>query len=138
MSESEWFIINDIVEFTDKARSIVYNNFGEWKDNSDEPVEIEDVSPDEQEEFNKVLSHEESLVIVKELIKKEKNKKNKKTRYVLNDEIFIKIIDDLNARMVSNIINNLVQKGLVESAFDDTKNDFVFWVKEDDEQNKEG
>jgi len=137
MSESEWFIINDIVEFTDKARSIVYNNFGEWKDNSDEPVEIEDVSPDEQEEFNKVLSHEESLVIVKELIKKEKNKKNKKTRYVLNDEIFIKIIDDLNARMVSNIINNLVQKGLVESAFDDTKNDFVFWVK-DDEQNKEG
>jgi predicted transcriptional regulator len=135
---SEWFIVNDIVEFTDKARAIVYNNFGEWKNNSDEPVEIEDVSPDEQEEFNKVLSHEESLVIVKELIKKEKNKKNKKTRYVLNDEIFIKIIDDLNARMVSNIINNLVQKGLVESAFDDTKNDFVFWVKEDDEQNEEG
>jgi DNA-binding MarR family transcriptional regulator len=135
---SEWFIVNDIVEFTDKARAIVYNNFGEWKNNSDEPVEIEDVSYDEQDEFNKVLSHEESLVIVKGLIKKEKNKKNKKTRYVLNDKIFIQIIDDLNARMVSNIINSLVQKGLVESAFDDTKNDFVFWVKENDQQNQEG
>jgi len=135
---SDWFIISNLEEFTDKARAIVYNNFGEWKDDSDEPKEIEDVSPDQQEEFNKVLSHEESLVIVKELIKKEKNKKNKKTRYVLNDKIFLKIIDNLNARMTSNIITSLVQKGLVESAFDDKKNDFVFWVKENDEQNEKG
>jgi DNA-binding HxlR family transcriptional regulator len=127
---SEWFIVNDIVEFTDKARAIVYNNFGEWKDNTDEPIGIEDVSLDEQDDFNKVLSHEESLVIIKQLVKKEKHKKTKKVRYILNDEIFSQIIYDLNTRMVSNILNSLVQKGLVESAFDSEINDFVFWTKE--------
>ena len=34
--------------------------------------------------------------------------------------------------MVSNILNQLVQKGLVESAFDTESNDFIFWVKDND------
>jgi hypothetical protein len=135
---SDWFVISDLEEFTDKARSIVYNNFGQWSDDLNKPVSIDDVTPDELEEFNKLLSHEESLVIVKQLVKKEKHKKTQKIRYILNDKMFIRIIDDLNARMVSNIMNSLVQKGLVESAFDDTKNDFVFWIKENDEQNEKG
>jgi len=37
--------------------------------------------------------------------------------------------------MVSNIINSLVKKGLIETAFDSEKNDFIFWVK-DNEQDK--
>ena len=32
--------------------------------------------------------------------------------------------------MVSNMISNLVKKGLLESAFDEEKNDFVFWKKD--------
>jgi hypothetical protein len=36
--------------------------------------------------------------------------------------------------MVSNIISGLVQKGLVETAFDEEANDFVFWVKNDQEE----
>jgi DNA-binding HxlR family transcriptional regulator len=133
MHESyEWYIISNLKEFTDKARSIVYKNFGQWSDNINKPVSIDDVEPDELEEFNRVLSHQESLLIVKQFVKKEKNKKTKKIRYILDDQIFEKIIHDLNNRMVSNILNNLVQKGLVESAFDDKVNDFVFWVKEDE------
>jgi DNA-binding HxlR family transcriptional regulator len=129
---SDWFVISNLEEFIDKARSIVYTNFGQWSDNPKNPVSIENVKPDEMEEFNKVLSHQESLLIVKQFVKKEKNKKTKKIRYILDDQIFEKIIHDLNNRMVSNILNNLVQKGLVESAFDDKVNDFVFWVKEDE------
>jgi DNA-binding HxlR family transcriptional regulator len=125
----DWFIISDLEEFTDKARSIVYNNFGQWSDNLNKPLSIEDVVPDELEEFNKVLSHQESLLIVKQFVKKEKNKKTKKIRYILDDQIFERIIHDLNNRMVSNILNNLVQKGLIESAFDSDANDFVFWTK---------
>jgi DNA-binding HxlR family transcriptional regulator len=137
---SDWFVVSDIEEFTDKARAIVFNNFGQWSDNPENPVSIDDVESEELEEFNAVLSHQESLIIVKQLIKKEKNKKSKKIRYVLNDQIFAAIIDDLNTRMVSNILNNLVQKGLVESAFDEEANDFIFWVKEDDneQQDQEG
>jgi hypothetical protein len=37
--------------------------------------------------------------------------------------------------MISNILNNLVNKGVLESAYDADLNDFVFWIKEEDEQN---
>jgi hypothetical protein len=39
--------------------------------------------------------------------------------------------------MVSNIISGLVQKGLVETAFDEEANDFVFWVKKNEEEKPE-
>lgn len=136
MSDSQWFIVPDLSEFTDKARAIVYNNFGVWQNKSDIDVIIDDVVENEKEEFDKILSHQESLVIVKENVKKERNKITKETRYVLNDEIFAEIVHKLNDRMVSNIINSLVQKGLVETAFDSEANDFVFWIKEENEEEK--
>lgn len=136
MSESEWFIVPDLSDFTDRARAIVYNNFGMWGDKKETDVLLDGVKDSEKEEFDKVLSYQESLVIVKENIKKEKNKVTKKTRYILNDEMFAEIVHKLNDRMVSNIISSLVQKGLIESAFDNDINEFVFWVKED-EKNQE-
>ena len=137
MSDSQWFVIPDLSEFTDKARAIVYNNFGVWEDKSDIDVIIDDVVENQKEDFDKVLSHQESLAIVKENIKKERNKITKEIRYVLNDQMFAEIVRKLNDRMVSNIINGLVQKGLVESAFDSEANDFVFWVKDNDENKDE-
>ena len=134
MSQSEWFVVPNIKEFTDKARSIVYNNFGTWQDKTNLDVLIDDVKQNEKEEFDKILSHQESLVIVKESLKKERNKITKKTRYVLSDDMFAEIVHKLNDRMVSNIISGLVQKGLVETAFDEEANDFVFWVKNDQEE----
>lgn len=137
MQESDWFIISDLSDFTNKARAIVYNNFGTWQDRSDLDILIDDVRDEEQEEFDKMLSHQESLVIVKENVKVQKNKRTKKIRYILNDTIFADIVHKLNDRMVSNIIGNLVQKGFVETAFDNEANDFVFWVKEDDKNKEE-
>jgi hypothetical protein len=32
--------------------------------------------------------------------------------------------------MISNILSKLVSEGLLDSAFDTEKNDFIFWVKE--------
>lgn len=136
MSEPEWFIVPNLSDFTNKTRAIVYNNFGTWQKKIDTDIIIEEITENEKEEFNKILSHQESLVIIKENIKKEKNKKTKKYRYLLNDKIFADIVHQLNERMTSNIINRLVQKGLIETAFDDESNDFVFWVKEDKDENK--
>jgi len=135
MSET-WYVIPDLDNFTDKARAIVYNNFGTWNNKTELDVLIDDIKDSEIEEFNRVLSHQESLVIIKEIIKKERNKKTNKLRYTLNDTLFSDIIYKLNDRMVSNIIGTLVQKGLVESAFDTEANDFVFWVKDQDEKEK--
>ena len=133
----QWFIINDIDEFTDKARAIVYNNFGAWDDRTELDTLIDDVKTENKDEFDRVLSHQESVVIVKENAKKERNKKSKKIRYVLNDKIFADIVYMLNDRMVSNIVSGLVQKGLVETAYDSEANDFVFWIKDKNENTEE-
>ena len=137
MSESEWFIVPNLSDFTDKARAIVYNNFGTWQKEIDTDIIIEEITENEKEEFDKILSYQESLVIIKENIKKEKNKKTKKYRYLLNDTIFADIVHQLNERMTSNIVNGLVQKGLIETAFDSESNDFIFWVKDNEKDTQE-
>jgi hypothetical protein len=103
MSE-KWYVVPDLDNFTDKARAIVYNNFGVWNSPNNLDILIDDVVENEQEEFNTVLSHQESFIIVKELVKKEKNRKTKEIRYTLTDSIFADIVHRLNDRMVSNII----------------------------------
>lgn len=135
----DWFVINDLDDFTDKIRNIVYNNFGLSDEDEKSNIDymIDSVRDNDQEELDRVLSHCESLTIIKANIKKQKNKRTKKTRYILNDKIFADIIYSLNDRMISNIINRLVQKGVVESGFDSEINDFIFWVKEDDEIKKQ-
>lgn len=135
----DWFVINDLDDFTDKIRNIVYNNFGLSDEGEKSNIDymIDSVRDNDQEELDRVLSHCESLTIIKANIKKQKNKHTKKTRYILNDKIFADIIYSLNDRMISNIINKLVQKGIVESGFDSETNDFIFWVKEDDEIKKQ-
>jgi hypothetical protein len=49
--------------------------------------------------------------------------------------MFSDIIHKLNDRMVSNIINILTQKGLIETAFDNEANDFVFWINDEQKNN---
>lgn len=134
--KDNWYVINNLTDFTDKARAIAYNNFGVWQNKDELDIVIDDIKDKDKEEFNNVLSHQESLTIIKSIIRKEKNRKSKKIRYTLNDKLFADIIYELNDRMVSNIIRGLVQKGLVETAFDNDSNDFVFWVKDKDEKEK--
>lgn len=137
MTDDLWYVIKDLKQFTDKARAIVYNNFGVWQNKTELDILIDDVKDKEKEDFDKILSHQESLVIVKENVKKERNKKLNKIRYTVNDTIFAEIIYRLNDRMVSNILNGLVQKGLVETGFDSEANDFVFWIKQDEDEKPE-
>jgi len=138
----EWFIINDIDDLTNSVRALVFNNFDksndpEVKEKEDDLVNnlIFEVDPAEQKELDSVLSYSESLIIVKQHIKKQIHKKTDKIRYVMNNDMFLQIIESLNSRMVSNLLNSLVNRGLVETAYDAEDDDFIFWVKE--ENNKE-
>lgn len=124
---NETFIINDIDELVEKSRLIVYNNFGKWDTNESE-VSLDSEIID-RKELDQLLSYNESFSIVKEKVKKQRNRRTKEIRYVLDEIIFVDIIDSLNQRMVSNTIKSLVDKGLIESAFDSEANDFIFWVK---------
>lgn len=131
MSKEEWFAVTDMDGLITSARTLVYNNFGKWDEDEDTIVESMIDKPDDEEEFNQLLTHEESAVIVESLLKKQRNKKTKEIRYLISDEIFYDILQQLNDRLVSNTLNSLVNKGFVESAYDDKIDDFVFWVNED-------
>ena len=133
----DWFIIKDIEEFTNKTRAIVYNNFGNWDSESKIDNMIDSVKESEISDMDKVLSYSESLIIIKQIVKKQRNKKTNETRYILDENLFEKIITDLNSRMVSNILNDLVKKGLIESAYDTESNDFIFWIKDENKEKPE-
>lgn len=135
-NNEEWFIIDNLEEFTQKARTIVYGNFGKWNQTLDDGDIIDQVKLEEQEDLDSLLSQQEALNIVKSRAKKQHNKKTKLVRYTIDSHLFIDIIQDLNSRMISNILTNLVNKGLVETSYDSELNDFVFWVKNSDDDTK--
>jgi hypothetical protein len=132
--DEEWFVVKDIEGFIKSARRLVYNNFGDWDKDEDTIVESMLIKPEDENEFNELLTQEECSVIVKSILKKQRNKTTNAIRYLVCDSLFYEILNQLNDRMVSNTIGSLVQKGLVESAYDDEIDDFVFWVND---KNKE-
>ena len=128
--EEEWFIIKDMNMFINYTRNMIYENYGETK-TEDSPKEL---NSEETQELDKVLSFDESLTIVKGLTRKQKNKKNNKVRFIVNDNSYMKIISSLTDRMTSNILTSLVNKGVVETGYDSEQNDFIFWVKNDQKE----
>lgn len=122
--------IKDLDQFTESARRVVFGGFG--KAVSEDPDDFTDIldklSSEEENEMNEVLTQQESLLIVKSIIRTQTHKKTNEIRYIINEKIFENVIEALNARLVSNILSNLTKKGLIESAYDDEINDFVFWV----------
>lgn len=135
----DWFIVKNVSEFIDASRKIVFNNFGKStgtddQDNIDNI--LNDISEEDQQELNKVLSFKEASSITKPFLKKQKNKRDDSIRYLVSESSYLQIIEALNNRLVSNILNSLVNKGLIETSFDEKSNDFVFWVNNDDSKNK--
>ena len=130
-TDDEWFVVKDVEGFIQSARTLVYNNFGDWDKSEDDIVDSMIAKPEDEAEFNQLLTQEESAVIVKNALKKQRNKTTNTIRYLVCDSLFYEILNQLNDRMVSNTIGSLVQKGLVESAYDDEIDDFVFWVNEE-------
>lgn len=134
-SDEDWFIINDLDGFVNKSRILVFNSFGKENDKHISDISLEISNESELEEMNTILSYSESLIIAKNILKSQTNKKNKSKRYLVSTGLYHKYISSLNERMIGNILNRLVNKGLVESAFDNDSNDFVFWIKDENEDN---
>lgn len=134
--KEDWFVIKDFDTFINATRAMVFNNFGQKQNGTWEDLNLNPVDDSDIEEFDQVLSYNESALIAKEILRKQFNKINrKKQRYLVSESQYLDLIDALNNRMVGNILNNLVNKGLVETSFDEETNDFVFWVKDDETKN---
>jgi hypothetical protein len=132
--KKEWYIINDLEQFINSVRSLVYGGFGKTLAESKEDfMDMMDKINDPvfEKELDSFLSYNESLVLIKESLRQQTNKKNGSKRYLITDELFYHVIETLNARLVANILSSLVKKGYLESAFDTEENDFIFWVKEE-------
>lgn len=134
----EWYVVKDLEEFIESSRSLVYNNFGNTTDKMDsiDTMLSTIVEGDDRKELDKILSYEESSIIIKNVLRKEINKKTKKHRYVMTEKMFISMIESLNDRMVSNILNGLVNKGMLETGYDEESNDFIFWIKDENKKEK--
>lgn len=135
---NEKYIIDNIEKFTDSARLVVFNSFG--KDISENPDDftelLKQTSEEDTRELNSVLTQQESLVIVEQNAKKQINRNTKEVRYIIDEKIFSDILEALNSRLVSNLLANLSKQGLVESAYDESLNDFVFWIKDENTKEK--
>lgn len=134
MEHDGWFIIKDFDLFINTTRSLVFSSFGKDEDQSI-AIDSINLSDEEQKELDIILSYNECSLIAKELIKKQINKKTKQERYIMSESAYYDFIDAINNRMIGNILNGLVNKGLVETSFDSDANDFVFWIKDKNNEN---
>jgi uncharacterized protein YjgD (DUF1641 family) len=126
------FEITDIDKFVECSRVLVFDCMGKDQTSSlnDMKYTLLELSEEERNELNEVLSQEEAMSICKLFLRQYDDNK-----FIVSNKQYAKLIDSLNTRLVSNMLNNLVNRGLLETAFDHESNDFIFWVKEN--ENKE-
>lgn len=136
MKKKEWYVIKDFEEFVNTTRALVFNLFGKQRDDAYLDIGLDSIKEEEREEFDSILSYAESDLIAKEFLRKQINKKTGSERYLLSERSYIDLINALNHRMVGNLLHRLVNKGLVETSFDEEANDFVFWLKDDNKENE--
>jgi predicted transcriptional regulator len=123
-----WYEIHNFEEFVNASRALIFNSFGKNLDGSDQDSIdslIDFSQPADKEELDKSLSYDESAAIAKAVFTLDQDK------YFGSDKDFMKFLELLNDRLVSNILNNLANMGLVESAYDSDSNDFIFWIKDE-------
>ena len=137
MNKKDWFVIQDLDKFVNHSRTIVFNSWGN-KDMPDSGIEnLLELKQQDKKEINNVLSFDESLVIIKTFVKKQYNKKTSQERFIISEKIYMDILEALGNRMTSNILNDLVNKGIVETAYDSESDDFVFWIKDENTEKPE-
>ena len=132
----ETYEIIDIEKFVESTRTLVYHQFGN-KEGLPKNIDnlIQSLSDEEVDEMNRCLTQSESLNILQKFTKKQRNKYTQETRVSISEDQYMLYIEELNSRMISNMLAKLASDGLLETAFDEEINDFVFWTKDKNEKN---
>jgi hypothetical protein len=135
MQEKETFIVDDLNKLVEATRVLVFDNFGKTNKESEDDLSflLTDLGSDEIDELNDVLTQEECLIIANDFVRPQINKKTKEIRYIITNLKFMEMVESFNSRMISNLLNNLVNKGILETAYDEKCNDFIFWMKNENE-----
>lgn len=132
MSES-WLEIMNLEKLINFSRRVIYYNFDDTNVKLDDDAFLDKVdnlsNQSDDDEMDRILPYKEVETIFGEFLHRRKSSATEKKAWFLKDGDYDIILFNMSERMVSNIVRDLVNKGLVESAFDNDKNDFVFWVK---------
>ena len=131
-SDEMYYVITDINKFVLETRKIVFGGFGQDIDKENIDNFISELTDTDIEDLDNTLSQEECIAIIHTHIKPRKTKSGK-TKCLMSDNVFTTIIEDFNSRLISNLLQQLVSKGLIESSYSVEDNDFIFWLKEDHE-----
>lgn len=133
--KTKWFIIEDLDKFIESTRVIVFDGFGsDTKAVEDIANNLSQLSDSERAELEESLSQEECILMSKQFIRTQKHKLRDETRLLMSNKDFHKMIEVFNVRLVSNLLNCLVKRGLLDTAYDNESNDFIFWVKENENE----
>lgn len=137
--ENERFIIDDLSQFVEATRVLVFNAFGKTNETQIDELSffLSELQEEEQDQLNQTLTQEECMIMSKDFVRKEFNKKTKQIRFTISTNKYMEMIESFNGRMISNMLNNLVNRGILESAYDTEANDFIFWIKDNDQTQKE-
>jgi hypothetical protein len=128
---NEIFIIDDLPKFIESTRVLVFNSFSQTEEGIDElSFLLSELDKEEVGELNETLTQHECEIISKDFIRKEINKKTKTIRFTISTKKYMAMIESFNSRMISNMLHNMVNKGLLETAYDVDCNDFIFWIKD--------
>lgn len=123
-----FYTMKDPTKLVNEIRKLVFAGFGLENLNDEELQYL--VSEIDEEEMDRTISLKECEIIAMEYLKTKKFKT--KTKYILSDKDFNDLVEAINARLVSNLLTGLVDKGQIESAWDSEANDFIFWVKDNE------
>ena len=125
------YVIKDLGQFAVYIRKISLHKFFE----TNTVVDDEFSSSFLKEKEN--IKNDDEIISIKEVenIIFSLARENNEEELLLNDKILYNIIEAINERIVTNLLNILASKDIVESAFDEKVNDFVFWIKEENDRN---
>jgi len=126
------YVIKDLDQFAVYIRKISLHKFSE----TNKVVDDEFSSSFLKEKEN--IKNDDEIISIKEVenIIFSLARENNEEELLLNDKILNNIIEAINERIVTNLLNILANKDIVESAFDEKVNDFVFWIKEENDRSK--
>jgi hypothetical protein len=128
MRKQRWYEITNMEEFVSSLRIIILDSFYENEFKNAAISNFTNLIKTKKDDIEKSLTIQETHSIIKPMLKKIKTKGAEE--YNISRKDFKKTLNDLNKRVVSNILISLAAEGLIESGFDEEKNDFIFWMKE--------
>ena len=125
MKKQKWYEIEDMYEFVSRIRQIVLDDFFANED-KEQKTDFTELFHENYNNLENKLTIGEAHNIIKSMVESKQTEIGT-YQLIISAKNFVKTIDYLNRRIISNMLMELVSTDKIESPFDDNQNEFVFW-----------